>query len=121
MSVTEAEAVAATACAQDMLFGMRILESMGLKVKKPMVLEVDNKGAVDIFNNWSVGGRTRHISVRFNFMRELKEEGVIVVNWIGTDENSSDLFTKNLDGPTFEKHTKTYCGADKYNKKVKDG
>jgi hypothetical protein len=44
MSVTEAEAVSATACAQDMLFGMRLLESMGLGVNKPMILRVDNRG-----------------------------------------------------------------------------
>jgi hypothetical protein len=44
-----------------MLYSMRIVESLGLKVKKPMILEIDNKGAVDIANNWSVGGRTRRI------------------------------------------------------------
>jgi hypothetical protein len=57
----EAELVAATQCAQDMLSNMRILESMGLKVKKPMILEIGNKGAVDLTHNWRVGGRTRHV------------------------------------------------------------
>jgi hypothetical protein len=31
---------------------------MGLKVKKPMILEMDNKGAVDLSKNWSVSGLT---------------------------------------------------------------
>ena len=44
------------ACAQDMLFLMW-LESIGLKVRKPMVLMVDNIGAKDLANNWSVEGR----------------------------------------------------------------
>ncbi len=79
LSVTEAELVAATQCAQDMLFVMRVLESMDLKVKKPMILEVDNKGAKDLAHNWSIGGRTR-----------------ILVKWISQEDNSSDLFTKNL-------------------------
>ena len=114
LSVTEAEAVSATACAQDMLFGMRLLESMGLKVKKPMFLEMDNKGAVDIFNNWSVSGRSRAVSVRYCFLRELKESGTIEVKWISTVENSTDLYTKNLDYKTFEKHTRNYCGSDEY-------
>ena len=56
LSVTEVELVAAMACTQDMLFSMRLLESIGLKVQKPMVLMVDNKGAKDLANNWSVGG-----------------------------------------------------------------
>jgi hypothetical protein len=57
-SVTEAELAAATQCAQGMLFVMRVAELIGLKVKKPMILEVDNKGAKDLTHNWSVGGRT---------------------------------------------------------------
>ena len=114
LSVTEAEEVAATECVQDMLFGMHLLESLGLKVKKPMVLELDNKGGQDIINSWSTSGRTRHIMIRHNFLRELKEEGTLVVKWIPTDENSSDLFTKNLGGTKFNKFTKTYIGEDEY-------
>jgi hypothetical protein len=38
---------------QDLLFAMRVVESMGLKVKKPMIIEIDNKGAVDLtLVNW---------------------------------------------------------------------
>jgi hypothetical protein len=112
LSVTEAELVSATHCAQDMLFIMRVLESIGLCVKKPMILKVDNKGAMDLANNWSVGGRTRHVDTRQYFLRELKEEGIINVEWIPTAENSSDLFTKNLPGPSFNKHMSVYCGVD---------
>ena len=64
LSVTEAELYAAVQCVQDMLYVMRLLNSMGLKVKKPMVLKVDNKGAVDLINGWSVCGRSRHIEVK---------------------------------------------------------
>ena len=50
LSVTEAEEVAATECVQDMLFAMHLLESMGLTVKKPMILEINNKGSKDIMD-----------------------------------------------------------------------
>ena len=50
---------------------------MGLKVKKPMILHVDNKGAVDLANNWSVGGRTRHVEVKQHFLRDMKKQGLI--------------------------------------------
>ena len=115
LSVTEAEYVAATECAQDMLFNMRILESLGLKVKKPMILEIDNKGAIDLTNNWSAGGRTRHIDVRHHFLRELKEQEVIKLQYIATEDNDADLFTKNVDGTKFDKFTQVYCGIDEYN------
>jgi len=114
LSVTEAEYVSGTQCAQDMLFEMRVLESIGLKVKKPMILEIDNKGAVDLAHNWSVNGRTRHVAIRMNFLRELEDQGTIKVVWTPGDENSTDMFTKNLPGPKFEKFTIEYCGHDEY-------
>ena len=117
LSVTEAELYAATCCAQDMLFEMRILESIGLKVKKPMILNVDNKGAKDLCDNWSVGGRTRHVEVKQMFLRELKESKIISTNWIPGDEMRSDIFTKNLPGPLFEKHGAKYFGDDQYVRK----
>ncbi len=32
-------------------------------MKLPVILEMDNKGAVDIANNWSIRGRTRHVDI----------------------------------------------------------
>ena len=58
LSVTEVESVAGVMVAQDMLYTYQMLTLMGLQVELPMVLEMDNKGAVDLANNWSVGGRT---------------------------------------------------------------
>jgi hypothetical protein len=114
LSVTEAELCSGTDCAQDMLFGMRVIESIGLRVKKPMKLSIDNKGAVDYANNWSNSGRMRHISIKLSFLRELKEEGLIDVAWCGTEHMPADLFTKNLGGPLFKKHTAIFCGDDDY-------
>jgi hypothetical protein len=79
-----------------------------------MILKVDNKGAHDIAHNWSVGGRTRHIDVRIHFLRELQKEGILILDWIPGDENASDLFTKNLQGPLFKKHATTFVGEDEY-------
>ena len=70
-------------------------------MRKPMVLTVDNKGAKDLANNWSVGGQTKHIEVRFYFLRELKEAGLIQTVWQHGINNCADLFTKNLDGAVF--------------------
>jgi hypothetical protein len=108
LSVTEAELVAAVSCMQDMLYNMRILESLGLNIVKPMILELDNQGAIDLINSWSVGGRTRHMDARQNFGRELKEEGLLRVQHVPGVKNNTDVFTKNLQGPLFEKHVGEY-------------
>jgi hypothetical protein len=47
-----------------------------------MIIKVDNKGVKDLVNNWNIGGRTRHVGVRLNYLRKSKEDGIIQVNWI---------------------------------------
>jgi hypothetical protein len=49
-----------------------------------------------------------------HFLRELKEDGIIVVDWMSGDDNPSDLFTKNLSGPLFDKHARNFVGFDEY-------
>ena len=114
LSVTEAELFAATATAQDMLFVKRICESIGLKVKLPMQLKINNKGTVDLINGNSVGGRTRHVETRQYFLRGLKEQNIIKSSWIPGSENCTDIQTKNLAKRDFEKHLPAYVGNDEY-------
>jgi hypothetical protein len=77
LSITEAELCSGTECAQDMLFAMRVLDSIGLKVEKPMMLSIDNKGAVNYASNWSTARRMRYASIRLGFLRELKEANLV--------------------------------------------
>jgi hypothetical protein len=67
---------------------MRILQSIGLKVKLPMKLEIYNKGAADFTHTYSVGGGTRHVEVK-HFLMQI-ERGRIdylrVEQWYGNVE-----------------------------------
>jgi hypothetical protein len=47
---------------------------------------------------------TRHIATRINFLRELKEYGLISVQWISNEGMSSDIFTKNVGSQDFYRH-----------------
>jgi hypothetical protein len=114
LSTTEAELYSGVDCAQDMLYGMRVIESIGLSVQKPMKLQIDNKGAVEYANNWSTGGRMRHATIRLGFLRELKEKGLVDVEWCKSEDMTADVFTKNLSGPLFHKHISAFCGSDDY-------
>ena len=51
LSTTKAETYAGVTCVQDMLYMKNALESLRLRVKLPMVLEMDNQGAVYLANN----------------------------------------------------------------------
>ena len=94
--VCEAEQTAGVLSAQDMLYVRHILELMGLKVKLPMILDMNNKGAVDLANNWSIGDHTKRVDVRQCFLQELKESKVRDIRWIKGLENNTDLFLRNV-------------------------
>ena len=91
-----------------------LLKSLELEVKLPMVLEMDNKGAVDLANNWSMGGRTHHVDVCNYFLRKLKEQGLLVIKHVPGEWNDANIFMKNVSGLTFNCHIPQYVGLDKY-------
>ena len=85
-----------------------------------MILEMDDKGAVDLANNWSVGGRTRHVDVGNHFLRELKDMGLIQCRYVAGPENDADIFTKDVTAAIFEKHIPKFVGVDEYTKEWAD-
>ena len=68
LSMAEGELIAACDAAQIMLFVMHVLEDMGLCVKKPMILCVDCKGAIDLTYGWNVNGLMKHASIKACFL-----------------------------------------------------
>jgi hypothetical protein len=54
------------------------------------------------------------VDVHQFFPCDWNEDGLIVTKWMMPEENSSDIFTKNVYGPMFEKQFKTFVGNEKY-------
>ena len=77
LTVSESELYSTVYCAQDMLHEMKTLESKGLTVKKPMIVEMGNMGAVNLANNWSKGGSIRQMDARQHFLKELQEQSLL--------------------------------------------
>jgi hypothetical protein len=78
----------------------------------PMTLKVDNKGAKDFINCWSVRGRTCHINVCYLFLHKAKEKNLVKIKWISSKINPSDLFTKNLNNELFKRHSTVFVRND---------
>jgi hypothetical protein len=112
LSTTEAEMTAMKECIRDMMLIRDVLLSIELKVKLPMIISCDNKGAVDLVNNWSTSGRTRHVATKTMFLRELKEEGTLKVEWVSNTEMVSDAFIKNLGDKDFFNCIKKFVGVN---------
>ena len=56
----------------------------------------------------------RHVDVRMHYLRQLKDEGMIVIKHISGEDNETDIFTNNTSTPTFNKHVVQYVGHDEY-------
>ena len=107
LNMAEGELIAACDAAQIMLFVMHILEDMGLQVKKPMILRVDCKGAIDLTYGWNVSGLTKHASIKACFLRELKEANTVLCVWMPMTENLTDMYTKNSTQQLYDRQQST--------------
>ena len=74
-------------------------------------VETDNKGAHDLCHRFSSAQHTRHIDRKLFKLREMRGAGLVTVKYLGTEENTADIFTKILDRQPFEKHRKTVLNA----------
>ena len=57
---------------------------------------IDNKSAIEISRNAVHHGRTKHINVRYHFIRSYVEEGKVKLKHVRTEDQLADLFTKPL-------------------------
>jgi hypothetical protein len=104
LSSTEAEYVAASMCGTEVKFVSMLLDELSVKYPKPVTLFEDNTGAIFIMTNEQVGGRTKHIDVKWHHIREMIKNGDLLVLYIRSDENPADILTKNTKEATFVKH-----------------
>ena len=92
-STIEAEYIAAAMEMKDALWLKAVLTELG-KDPGPINLKVDNQGTIALIKTGSCNPKSRHIDVRFHFIREHIENGNCTVKFVGTLEQVSDIFTK---------------------------
>jgi hypothetical protein len=71
-------------------------------------VNVDNVGAIFIAENASATSRTKHIDVRYHFIRELIEDGTIKIVFVKSENNKADMFTKNVSGDIYDRHKRDF-------------
>ena len=97
LSSCEAEIMAASEAAKEAVFLDRLCSELELKrSSEPIHLFCDNKAAIDSAYNPENHARTKHIDRRHYFIRELVEDGKIVVPFVSSSDNLADFFTKPL-------------------------
>ena len=102
LSTSEAEYVALSMAAQEAAWLLKLLTDLQIP-KEPIIIMEDNQGAIALARNPISHSRTKHIDIRFHFVREAQEEGMIDIVYCPTSEMVADLFTKPLPRGQFEK------------------
>lgn len=70
-----------------------------------MGIKSDNQGAISLSNDNKFHQRTKHIDLCYHYIHESVEDGKIMVEYIPTDQNPSDIFTKPLPKAKFRQFT----------------
>lgn len=101
LSTTEAEYMAVTEAVKEALWLKGLAVSLGLEDEVPTVF-CDSQSAIHLTQNQMFHERTKHIDIRYHFVREYISNGEIVVTKVGTKDNPADMMTKPVPVHKFE-------------------
>ncbi|KAJ9565761.1 hypothetical protein OSB04_001727 [Centaurea solstitialis] len=95
-STTEAEYIAASQCCSQVLWIQNQMLDYGLSFLQTPIY-IDNNSAISIVNNPVKHSKTKHIEIKYHFIRDRNEKKLIQILKVHTDDQFADLFTKAFD------------------------
>ncbi|GJQ93970.1 hypothetical protein Tco_0005109 [Tanacetum coccineum] len=95
ISSTEAEYIALSGCCAQILWMRSQLTDYGFQFNK-IPLYCDNKSAIALCCNNVQHSRAKHIDVRYHFIKEQVENGIVELYFVRTEYQLADIFTKPL-------------------------
>ena len=102
LSSTEAEYIAISFATQEIMWLRSFLNELGFPQKGPTVICEDNLNAIAIAKNPIACRRTKHIDVRYHYIREKVNENKISLQYCSTNDMLADILTKGLAKQKFE-------------------
>jgi len=103
LSTTEAEYIAAAFCACQCVWLRKVLEKLGAEEKSATVINCDNSSTIQLSKHPVLHGKSKHIEVRFHYLRDLVNGDVVKLEYCPTEDQVADIFTKPLKLEQFEK------------------
>jgi hypothetical protein len=96
LSTTEAEYIAAVEAGKEIAWMRNILGEFGYKFTSPSTLFIDNQSAIAVAKNPEHHGKMKHLRLRFYWLRDNVDSGLIVPKHIATADMPADILTKPL-------------------------
>ncbi|PNX57516.1 hypothetical protein L195_g058734, partial [Trifolium pratense] len=103
LSTTEAEFVSAASCACQGIWLRNVLSYLKVKQPECTVIYCDNSSSIKFSKNPIMHGRSKHIDVRYHFLRDLTKDNVIELVHCRSEEQLADILTKPLKFDSFSK------------------
>ena len=100
-SIAEVEYVAAAVNCSNIVWFKQLLEGMKVEIKEPIVMFCVNTSAINISNNPVMHSRTKHIAIKYHFVKELVQDKEFRLEYVHTKEQIADIFTKPLPKDAF--------------------
>ena len=101
-SSAEAEYVAASDATKQAVWLRKVLIDLVQTQDAPTVIHCDNMSAIAICNNPVFHGKTKHIKLKFHFLREAVQESEVLLSYCPSENQMADIFTKPLPKGQFE-------------------
>ncbi|KAG8500107.1 hypothetical protein CXB51_003710 [Gossypium anomalum] len=101
LSTTEAEYMTITEAVKEAIWLQSMVKTLGL-VQEHINVYCDSQSAIHLAKNQVYHARTKHIDVRFHFVREIIDEGKICLQKIKTADNPADMMTNVVTATKFE-------------------
>ena len=102
LSTAEAEYIIVGHCWTQLLWMRQTLRDYGYKLSKVPLL-CDNESAICMIDNLVKHSHTKHIDIRYHFLRDHQQKGDIEIAYVSTHNQLADIFTRPLDEKTFSK------------------
>ena len=66
------------------------------EITEPMVIYCDNTSAINISKTLVMHTKTKHIAIKYHYLRELVQDKEVRKEYVNTKEQIVDIFTKGL-------------------------
>ena len=96
LSTAEAEYIAVGSYCSQFFWMKKVLTDYGIS-QDTMVVYCDNSSAIDIPKNPKQHSKTKHIEIKYHFIRDLVKRKIVCLEYIPTERQNADIFTKPLD------------------------
>ena len=102
LSSTEAEYMALSDCSRQVVWMHTLMGELGYNLK-PVPISGDNQGSIFIASNPVTEKRSKHIDIRYHYVREAVARELVEIFFIEGENNPADILTKNLGSVKFLK------------------